>query len=284
MSTTEMDPVFTAALREVLVATVKDTPRVRRRWRWRLRAGVFVGLTLVGGGVALAAGVFSPPGAPIDTQLGGVVTAARTGTATIDLGPPPVGATDLSLSLTCLTVGTFDFPNGSSMSCDASDMSHQPPSNGPASEVVPLSPGVDTVTISTSANASWSLQVTYVNQVTTSWGVNASGETYGVQNQNGTPDLIAVVIDHGKTQGYVESSELNCASGGDVESLAQASKWDKDSQNRNISILVYESDGTTVIGTFIVGNATGPNAPTVPLSSLSSDCLTMRNSPSTNGQ
>jgi hypothetical protein len=283
MNTVEMDPVFTSALREVLVATVKDTPRVRRRWRWRLRAGVFVGLTLVGGGVALAAGVFSPPGAPINTPLGTVVSAVRTGTATIDLGAPPAGATDLSLALTCLTVGTFDFPDGSSMSCDASDMS-QPPVRRQSIGIVPLSPGVDTVTISTSANASWSLQVTYVNQVTTSWGVNASGETYGVQNQNGTPDLIAVVIDQGKTQGYVESSELNCASGGDVESLAQASKWDKDSQNRNVSIPVYESDGTTVIGIFIVGNATGPNAPTVPLSSLSSDCLTTRNSPSTNGQ
>jgi len=36
MSTMEMDPIFTAALREALVATVTDTPRVRRRWRWRV--------------------------------------------------------------------------------------------------------------------------------------------------------------------------------------------------------------------------------------------------------
>jgi hypothetical protein len=272
MNTLEMDPVFTAALREALVTAVKNTPRVRRRWRWRLGTGTFVGLTLVAGGVAVAAGVFSPPGAPINTQLGGVVSATRTGPATIALGPPPAGATSLSLALTCLTVGTFYFPNGSSMICDASDMNHQPPIDGPASEVVPLNPGVDTVTISTSANASWSLQAAYVNQVTTNWGVNASGETYGVTNQHGTPDLIAVVIDQGKTQGYVESSELNCAGGGNVESPAQALKWDKDSQNRNISIPVYESDGTTDIGTFIVGNATGPNALKVPLSSLSLGC------------
>lgn len=270
MNTTEMDPVFTAALRQVLLATVEDTPRVRRRWRWRLGPGIFAGLTLVAGGVALAAGVFSPPGAPLDTPLGGVVTATRTGTATIALGPPPAGATSLSLALTCLTVGTFYFPNGSSMSCDASDMSHQPPIDGPASEVVPLSPGVDTVTIDTSANATWTLQALYMNRVTTPWGINASGKTYGVQNQNGTPDLIAVVIDQGKTQGYVEASELNCASGSDVASPAQALAWD--TQNRNISIPVYESDGTTVIGTFILGDATGPNAKTVPLSSLSLGC------------
>jgi hypothetical protein len=169
MSTMEMDPVFTAALREALVATVKDTPRVRRRWRWRLGAGTFVSLTLVAGGLALASGVFSPPGAPIDTSLGSGMTVTRTGPATIALGPPPAGATSLSLALTCLSVGTFYFPNGSSESCDATDLNlpfHQ------ASEVVPLSPGVDTVTIKTSANASWTLRAVYVNRVTTSWGAD----------------------------------------------------------------------------------------------------------------
>ena len=269
MSTTELDPVFAAALREMLVATVEDTPRVRRRWRWHLGPGIFAGLTLVAGGVALAAGVFSPPGAPLDTPLGAAVTATHTGSATIDLGPRPAGATDVSLTLTCLTVGTFDFPNGSSVSCSAADLSN--PTVAPqASEVVPLSPGIDTVTIDTSANASWTLQALYVNRVTTHWGINASGQTYGVANQNGTPDLIAVVIDQGKTQGYLEASELNCASGGDVQSIAQALAWDK--QNRNISIPVYESDGTTIIGTFIIGGATGSNTKTVPLSSLSLGC------------
>jgi hypothetical protein len=53
MSTMEMDPVFTAALRAALVATVKDTPRVRRRWRWRVGTGTFLGGLGVGN-------VFSP--------------------------------------------------------------------------------------------------------------------------------------------------------------------------------------------------------------------------------
>ena len=171
----------------------------------------------------------------------------------------------------CLSVGTFSFPNGSSGSCDATDMAH-PLALRTVSEVVPLGPGVDSVTITTSANASWTLQVMYVNQITTSWGINANGETYGVENKNGAPSLIAVVIDQGKTHGYVEASELNCASGGDVKSPAQALKWDEESRNRNITIPVYESNGTTVIGTFVLGGATGPNAQTVPLSSLSLDC------------
>jgi hypothetical protein len=283
MSMLEMDPVFTAALREELVATVEDTPRVRRRWRWRFGASMFVGSTLVAGGVALAAGVFTPPGAPIDTPLGIATTVTRTGSATIDLGPPPAKATDLSLTLTCLTVGTFNFPNGSSMSCDTADLKHPPPDAQEASEVVPLTPGKDTVTIDTSASASWSLQAMYVDQVTTPWGTNARGQTYGVPNQSGAPDLIAVVVDQGKIQGYVKAADLNCAARGDVESPAQALVWDKASENRDISIPVYRSDGTTVIGTFIIGHASGPNVRTAPLSSLSLNCSTTGSGPASNG-
>ncbi len=268
MSTLEMDPVFTAALREVLVATIKDARRVRRRWRWRLGAGVFFGSTLVAGGAAVASGVFSPPGSPVDTPLGNVVTATRTGSATIDLGPPPAKATDLSLTLTCLTVGTFTLSNGSGMSCDAADLRHPPPLNQDASEVVPITPGKNNITITTSSDASWTLQAMYVSQVRTPWGTNAAGQTYGVQNQNGTPDLIAVLVDQGETQGYVKARQLKCVEGGDVESPAQALQWDQESKNRNISIPAYKSDGTTVIGTFLIGDATGPDARTVPFSSL----------------
>ncbi len=232
---------------------------------------MFAGLALVGGGVALASGVFTPPGAPSDTQLGSIVSASRTGTATVDLGPAPATANALSLALTCLSVGTFTFPNGSSMSCDATDMSG-PANYRTASEVVPLGTGVDSVTITTAAGASWSLQAAYENQIATSWGVNAAGETYGVRNQQGTPDLVAVVIDEGNVHGYVKASDLNCASGGDVRSPSQALKWDKESKNRNITIPVYESDGTTEIGIFVIGDANGLNAQTVPLSSLSLDC------------
>jgi hypothetical protein len=50
MSNTEMNPVFTAAVRQMLVATVQNAPRAHRRWRWRLGGGMLVGLTLVSGG------------------------------------------------------------------------------------------------------------------------------------------------------------------------------------------------------------------------------------------
>ena len=158
------------------------------------------------------------------------------------------------------------------MSCDPADMTHVPPIDRQATEVVPLTAGVETVTIETGPNATWTLQTMYVHQVTTSWGVNASGETYGVPNQNGTPNLVAVVADDPNIHGYVKESDLNCAAGGDVASPAEAQAWDKVSQNLNVAIPVYESDGVTVVGTFTVGSASGPNAKTVPLSSLSLGC------------
>ena len=69
MSTIEMDPVFTAALRDALGSTVKDTPRVRRRWRWRVGTGMFLGVTLVAGGVALASGTSLPQREPEPRRL-----------------------------------------------------------------------------------------------------------------------------------------------------------------------------------------------------------------------
>ena len=73
MSTLEMDPVFTAALREALISNAISIPQAKRRWRWRFGAGMFVTLSIAAGGVALATGLFSQPGAPIDLPHGGLV-------------------------------------------------------------------------------------------------------------------------------------------------------------------------------------------------------------------
>ena len=83
--------------------------------RWR-NTGIVVGLGLglsVGGGVALAQGVFSrapQPGSPSEARLAAPVVATRTGTATIYLGRAPHKANAISLTLTGLSVGTFHFP------------------------------------------------------------------------------------------------------------------------------------------------------------------------------
>lgn len=227
--------------------------RLLRRWR---HSGIVVGLGIglsVGGGVALATGVFSQhlPGVPSDTQLGHVVTATHTGTATVELGPAPQEANAISLTLTGLSVGTFQIPNGANLGCSPSDFSQPGPDGCKGSDFVPLRAGQHTVTITTSANASWMLRATYVHQVITAWRTNAHGQTYGVANKNGFPDLVAVEFDYGRS-GYVTLTDFLCP---------------KAVNGENFAIPVYRSDGTTKIGTFIVGTQ-GPGIRTVPVSSL----------------
>jgi hypothetical protein len=255
-----------AARTQLEEAASKRSWRFLGRWR---QTGIVVGLGvgLSVGGVALANGVFSQPGAPSDTQLAGTVIATRTGTATIDLGLAPRRANGVSLTLTGLSVGTFRFPDGSTLGCSPSDLGHSGPRGCQSMEVVPLHAGQRTVTITTSANASWRLRAAYVNEVITPWKTNAHGQTYGVPNKHGFPDLLGVSFDRGRS-GYVKSTDLNCAAGGNARTPAQQLARQKILKGRSVSVPVYESDGTTKIGTFIVGSKS-PGTRSMPLSSLS---------------
>jgi hypothetical protein len=266
MTTTEMDPLFASALRDALIAHVEGATRRRRRWRWSLGIGVLSGSAVLAGGVALAASLLQP-GATVTTSLGQIITVTRTGTATVDLGSPPRGATGVSLTLDCLSAGTFTFPDGSSASCSATDGLHR----SQTSEIELLHPGETSITIETNPTGSWTLRAVYVNQVTLPWTTNANGESYGVPNQNGTPDLEAVLIDGGTAEGYVKVSDLNCASGADyVHNPAEALSWDQITTDTSVAIPAYKSDGTTVIGLFVVGS-TGRGVHIVPLSSFAKE-------------
>jgi hypothetical protein len=275
MTTSEpIDPTFAAGLRNEAISFVRQRPR---RWRLsrRLTAGAAGCLVLVGGGVALAAGVLTQPGGSVTTNLGTAVTVTRTGTATINLGPRPASANDVSLTLTCDSAGTFGFPGGN-VTCTSQDLS-EPAQDRQASITVGLRRGQHSITVSAAATATWTLRADYVHQSTTVWGVNAHGQTYGAINEHGTPDLVAV--DNGQVSGYVKASEMNCASGGDVANPAQAQAWDRASADREISIPVYKSDGTTIVGTFVIGGARGADVRVVPLASAHLDCKPRPRSP-----
>jgi hypothetical protein len=246
-----------AARRQLEELTAKRSWRLLGRGRQTgLVIGLGVGLS-VGGGVALANGLFSPlPGAPRDTTLSRTVTVTRTGTSTVELGPAPRKANAISLTLTGLSVGAFRYADGNgseSLGCDARDIRHPGRYGCTSSGVVPLQAGQRSLTITTSPSARWTLHAMYINQVITAWKTNAHGETYGVPTKEGFPDLIAVDVQKDGHQGYEKSSDLNCAQ--------------ENAQGRNVSIPVYESNGTTKIGIFIVGDRT-PGTPTVPLSSF----------------
>lgn len=241
--------------------------RVRRRRR-RQAAGVVAAVVLVAVagplGVHLAPSTGSqrdlspsepqPPG-PSDMAVPGVDAVTKlseprahngSGTETVELGTRPAAATSVSTELTCLTPGRIGWPDGSSLSCGATDI------GSTASAVLRLQPDQHELVISAQEQVGWRLRTTYVQVEATAWGVNANGDTYGAHNRRGDPDLLAVVATNGR-HGYVYSAELEHASGGDVSTPEQAREWMENQPDGPVFIPVYESDGKTVIGRFGIG-------------------------------
>ena len=243
MSAPTMDPVFTTALRHHLVLRA-GPPRRSARRRWGVLAGAVVAVGLAGGGVAVATGQWVLPGADSITTLGAPAVVTHTGSGEIDLGTRPEDATHVRVELRCLTEGTFWFADGASMTCTAADAAN------PATLSqydLPLGAAQTTTSITTSSSAArWTATAWYITSEPTPWATNANGQTYGVMNADGEPDLIAVVATNGRT-GYVYAEEL---SGPLPSSPEEAATWTPPPAR---SIDVVESDGVTVIGEFVVG-------------------------------
>ncbi|MDQ1572643.1 MAG: hypothetical protein QOH44_202 [Actinomycetota bacterium] len=251
---TQMDQVFAAAVRAELISRVIEIRKPRRRRLW-LGVGVAVGFgVLAGGGIATAAGIWGVPGSQQVTTLTAPTHVVETGTATVPLAAAPTRTTDIHLELVCLSPGTLVFPDGASVSCAATDVGTR---SAIATYDMAAKPGQTSTTITTaSATTKWSLTATWVTSTTTKWGTNSRGQTYGVQNSNGTPDLIAVEATNGKV-GYVFAKQLADADGDTAArhftSPAEALAWQKAHEGKTSSIPVFESDGTTKIGVFTVG-------------------------------
>jgi hypothetical protein len=251
--TDRMDERFAAALREVLVEQVQAAPASEHwldRRKHRLAVGVGIcALAISGGGIAYATGVFSAalPGETVTTTRGAAVTYTETGSHTLNLGPRPVSANGVSISLHCLSVGTFIYPGGDSERCNTPRDVRQASTESVASNSFPLVPGQTTITIKTTPGARWRVSARYVTLTGTPWKVDASGQTYGVENQHGTPDLVAVMATNHR-DGYAYANQLQ---GPTPTSPAQAVAQNKLPAR---TIPVYESDGKTQIGTFDAGN------------------------------
>lgn len=239
--TIRMDDTYAAALRSALVDQVEhsrsDGPR-RSRW---LMLGAGAAVVLLSGGVAVASGTLTLPGADVVRPLAVSVTREGAGTATVDLGPPPSGSTVIDIRLTCLSAGTFYTEDGANLRCDAGDAGI-----GTMGWRLPLRPGQQTTTIRASDGERWRLIATYSDVSTTAWGVNADGLTFGVVNANGTPDLLAVVATNGRN-GYVYSRDLAVPAPTGLQTGA--------STTAPLRLPVYQSDGRTVIGEFVSNEA-----------------------------
>lgn len=251
MNTQQMSDEFASAFRSRLVSHV-ETARSRTRRRLFVSAGATAAL-LAGGTAAAAASGFLPlPGEAIVSEVGVNYSGTFTGTAAIDLDEQPDSATDVALTFSCLTVGTFTFDDGAEVSC-----------TGPAdfkSKTTYLLP-IDAltggrVTVTTSDDASWNLTAGYVSAHMSSWLENENGETFGVVNENGLPDLVAVIATNGQ-QGYVFRSDLEEADGTEAArhftSPEDALAWQSETAGVTHWLTVFEADGTTPIGRFRIG-------------------------------
>lgn len=244
---------FAAAFRTRLIDHVAQAARCRppRTVVW----GAGIALTVVLGGTVAAAatGLLILPGTSEVTPIAVAETIGHAGTGSLDLGPVPAEATGAALSFTCLTPGTFSFNDGASVTCTAMDDTR----TSTSSYVLPLESMTDgQVRITTTPDARWALTAGYVTAETTSWGVNDAGQTYGVINPQGEPDLIAVIATNNRP-GYVLRTDLADANGTtashDFTSPEDALRWQEENAAVVHLIPVYEQDGTTLIGQFRVG-------------------------------
>jgi hypothetical protein len=186
------------------------------------------------------------------TPLASPVSTTYTGTATVELGNPPEGTTGIQMEFWCLTPGWFEFPDGAARSCSDEDAASE--RLGWSGDTIGLAPGQDSVTIKTDPHARWRLTAKYVKQERTPLGVNAKGETYGVESpENGTPDLIAVVATNGQS-GYAYARDLK---GGPMPTSPEDAAKNFSTPRPPREIPVFESDGETRVGVFMASGSEG---------------------------
>ncbi|HEX8496359.1 MAG TPA: hypothetical protein VF661_04115 [Actinomycetales bacterium] len=90
----------------------------------------------------------------------------------------------------------------------------------------------------------------YSTHRTTRWAVNAKGDSYGIENDDGTPDLMAVATTTTTgRQGYVYARDLAAAQP-TFTSPADALAHQETRPATPPRVPVCDADGTTVIGVF----------------------------------
>lgn len=240
-----LDTKFAAGMREQLIETADGRgPVALRSRRTRLAIGVVSAATsvalLTAGAVVIVAGF---PGEHIVSNEGPTVTQPYTGSATIDVGVAPEGTNAVRVTITCTSAGAFDVTHPLD-SDGGTGLSWECGGTTAVGSAVSLSPqalvdGQVDIDVVTGPETTWTAGVQFITSETTAWGVNAKGETYGIPNENGTPDLQAALASNCEV-GYIYLSDMLSSRGG-VES------W---------TIPVYESDGETVVGEFWIGNDT----------------------------
>jgi hypothetical protein len=265
------------ATRAAMVDDTRNSTSSSSRRAHRLLTAVLTGgagLLVVGGGLtaASAAGLIDWPfttdnplpggdtAVVIPAPTGGaasgglVLDQVGTGPAALEFPAPPAGATHLSVRFTCLTAGQYtwglDPGNNPGVTCSAADIAA-----GGAGYDFAIHNGLSTFYIDTDPNARWHVSAAFLAKAPTDWAVNENGDTYGVANDSGTPDLVAVITTEGH-EGYAYADELAEADGTaavkEFDSPEDALRWQQERRGKIFRVPVYESDGETVLGEFVI--------------------------------
>ena len=238
----EFDPAYSAGVRDLLITNATFARR-RHRLLWLIGLAA-AGMSLLGAGGAVAAN-YLLPGQDVVTSLGQTRTLEGRGNQQVSLGHAPSGTNSLEFTISCSGGGELTYPNGAGQTCsDHNDAG--------VTDNMPWNSSGGTLRIGAPDATSWRLTYHYSHRQPTSLATNTDGQTYGVDSENGHPDLIAAIATNGR-QGYINAEEEARASCGDVHSPAEALKCNSDHEGRTIFIPVYDSDGTTKIGVFQIG-------------------------------
>lgn len=230
----DMHPAAAETIRAELAAIGTGRSRLQQRQRRVRMTSSLIAVAAVAiitsAAAIVAAGL---PGSTTTSAFGEMTaTATYTGPAVIDIGRAPEGANAVIVDITCMNdVGMVTAPT------DEGDAGfHCRDNRGRTAHFLNGQlPAVGTTTISIGASpgTQWKATVQYASASTSDWAVNANGQTYGVENASGHPDLVPARADNGR------------------KGWALFSQWYEAEKPETVN--VYESDGTTVIGQAEVG-------------------------------
>lgn len=237
-----LERTFADGIERELAAIGTRRSRLQLHQRRARTATIAAGsLALVGAltGAALVV-VNGLPGTTEVTPFPAAVSGSHVGTAEIELGPVPAGADRVILDVTCSEGGKLEVPTrpvgesaGGGVFWNCSDPLRENPTTRILDGRLP-EPGGTSITVTADRGTPWSVVARYGSSESSDWGVNARGETYGVPNDDGVPDLSAAQATNGEI-GYIRQTELMAFEGEGY-------------------LDVYESDGETVIGQFPIGD------------------------------
>lgn len=296
MNEPRFSPARSDAIRSELVRLVDSAPRPTGFRRLLAGLGFFAAGAFIGvGGAAATATIWSAephspeavpvteptsnpgvpaptgylPGQPIVSLIGETAIHQVDGEERIIQLDPPEGATHLRVGLTCTTPGQtgwgFD-PGGNNpiSSCDDADAGSTAASMWMDFDLRDDSmyPQHDLFYVRPAADAGSIVTMQYLALVETAWGVNASGETYGVAKPGlGEPDLLAAhgIDPHGSpVVGYLRRGYADEMFPGRPQPTSPAEALELQEEREQLypdgwDVPLYDSDGVTQIGTFHIG-------------------------------